>query len=60
MDRGAYIDNSEAMRTTLLEAIERYEKETIARKNYPGQELQRTKHWKTQPLAKRYLATLRC
>lgn len=59
MDKGLYIDNSEAMRTTLLEAIERYEKETIARKNYPAQELQRTKHWKTQPLAKRYLATLR-
>lgn len=59
MDKGVYIDNSEAQRTTLLEAIERYEKETIARKGYPEQELQRTKHWKTQPLAKRYLATLR-
>ena len=59
MDRGIFIDNSEAQRTTLLEAIERYEKETIARKGYPGQELQRTKHWKTQPLAKRFLATLR-
>ena len=32
MDRGVYIDRSEAERTTLLEAIERYEKETIARK----------------------------
>ena len=59
MDRGIFIDNSEAQRTTLLEAIERYEKETIARKGYPGQELQRTKHWKSQPLAKRFLATLR-
>lgn len=59
MDRGVYIDRSEAERTTLLEAIERYEKETIARKGYPGQELQRTKHWKGQPLAKRFLATLR-
>ena len=59
MDKGVYIDNSEAQRTTLLEAIERYEKETIARKGYPEQELQRTKHWKTQPLAKRFLATLR-
>lgn len=59
MDRGIFIDNSEAQRTTLLEAIERYEKETIARKGYPEQELQRTKHWKTQPLAKRFLATLR-
>lgn len=59
MDRGVYIDRSEAELTTLLEAIERYEKETIARKGYPGQELQRTKHWKAQPLAKRYLATLR-
>lgn len=59
MDRGVYIDRSEAERTTLLEALERYEKETIARKGYPGQELQRTKHWKAQPLAKRFLATLR-
>ena len=37
MDRGIFIDNSEAQRTTLLEAIERYEKETIARKGYPKQ-----------------------
>ena len=59
MDKGVYIDNSEAQRTTLFEAIERYEKETIARKVYPEQELQRTRHRKTQPLAKRFLATLR-
>lgn len=59
MDKGVYIDNSEAQRTTLLEAIERYEKETIARKGHPGQELQRTRHWKSQALAKRYLADLR-
>jgi integrase len=59
MDRGVYIDRGEAERTTLLEAIERYEKETIARKGYPGQELQRTRHWKNQPLARRFLATLR-
>ena len=59
MDRGVYIDRSEAERTTLLEALTRYEKEVIARKGYPGQELQRTKHWKAQPLAKRFLATLR-
>ena len=57
--RGIFIDNSEALRTTLLKAIKRYEKETIARKGYPEQELQRTKYWKTQPLAKRFLATLR-
>ena len=59
MERGIYIDRSEAERTTVLEALERYERETIARKGYPGQELQRTKHWKNQPLSKRFLATLR-
>jgi len=59
MDRGAYYDRTEAEKTTLLEALERYEREIIARKLYPGQELQRVRHWRRQPLAKRYLATLR-
>ena len=50
MDKGVYIDNSEAQSPTLFKAIKHCEKETIARKGYPSQELQRSKHRKTQPL----------
>lgn len=59
MDRGIFYDRSEAERTTLLEALDRYEREIISKKQYPGQELQRVKHWRGQPLAKRFLTQLR-
>lgn len=59
MDRGVFYDRTEAENTTLIEALERYEREIIAKKNYPSQERQRVKHWRGQALAKRFLATLR-
>ena len=59
MDRGVFYDRTEAEKTTLLEALNRYENEVVARKQYPGQELQRVKHWRGQPLAQRFLANLR-
>lgn len=59
IDRGVFYDRTESQNTTLLEALERYEKDVIAHKQYPGQEIQRVKHWKGQPLASRFLANLR-
>ena len=35
MDRGIFYDRTEAEKTTLVEALVRYEKEVIVRKNYP-------------------------
>lgn len=59
MDRGLFYDRTEAEKTTLLEALDRYEKEVISRKQYPGQELQRVRHWRNQPLSQRFLGNLR-
>lgn len=59
MDRGMFFDRTEAEQTTLLEAFDRYESEVIAHKNYPGQELQRVRRWRMEPLSKRFLANLR-
>ena len=59
MDRGIFFDRTEAETTTLLETLDRYEREIIARKLYPAQELQRVRHWRGQPLAKRFLSSLR-
>lgn len=59
MDKGLFYDRTEAEKTTLLEALDRYESEVISRKQYPGQELQRVRHWRNQPLSLRFIATLR-
>lgn len=59
MVRGVFIDRTEAERTTLAEALERYWREVAARKRHPNQERQRINHWLRQPLAQRFLATLR-
>lgn len=59
MDRGIFFDRTEAEKTTLSEALDRYESEVISRKQYPEQELQRVSHWRKQPLSQRYLGNLR-
>lgn len=59
MDRGEFYDMSEAQRTTLHEALDRYYREVSTQKKHPAQELQRIKRWQAQPLAKRFLSTLR-
>ncbi len=59
MDRGIYFDRTESESTTLLDALDRYEREVIEKKQYPQQELQRVKHWRKQPLSNKYLANLR-
>lgn len=47
LDRGIYYVRTEAEQTTRLEALDRYEREIISKKKYPGQELQRVKHWRS-------------
>lgn len=59
MDRGIFVSRVEAERTTLAEALERYNTEISSRKAHPAQEYQRVAHWLRQPLAHRYLANLR-
>lgn len=59
MDKGALVSNAEAERTTLKEALERYEREVTIYKKGQLQEKQRIKHWKNQPLAARSLARVR-
>lgn len=59
MGRGVFQDRSEAEATTLLEALERYEREVSIKKDGARQEKIRISQWKASPLAKRSLASLR-
>lgn len=59
MDRGVFVDRSEAEATTLHEALERYEREVTVKKDGAGQERVRIRSWKNDPLAKCSLASLR-
>ena len=59
MDRGVFLLRKEAGNTTLTEALDRYESEVSSlKKGYP-QKRKRIRQWKSHPLAKRFLATLR-
>jgi integrase len=57
--RGTYITTTNAERTTLKEALERYEKEITPSKRGASVELFRTKAWKMHKLAQKSLASLR-
>lgn len=59
MDHGIFVSRAEAERTTLAEALERYKAEVSSRKAHPAQDHQRIEHWKRQPIAHRFLATLK-
>ncbi|MCS6944012.1 MAG: site-specific integrase [Sutterellaceae bacterium] len=59
IDRGDFVDRTEAQRTTLREALERYAQEVTARKRSRARELNRIRWWQRQPLAARPLASLR-
>ncbi len=58
MDRGAFVSRKEAENTTLSDALDRYEKEVLPEKKGARQEKQRVGAWKTDPLAKRSLASI--
>ena len=56
---GAYVDRTEAERTTLHEALDRYLREVVPGKRYPEQERTRIARWQKHDLAWRTLASLR-
>ncbi|WP_042299622.1 site-specific integrase [Paraburkholderia kururiensis] len=56
---GVFVDRTEAERTTLGDALDRYEREIVPTKRYPGQEQTRIARWKKNELAWRPLASLR-
>jgi len=59
MERGAWIDRTEAEQTTLKEALERYAREITPRKKGAKQELNRINRLKNRPIANITLAHLR-
>lgn len=59
MDRGIHVSRREAESTTLLEALDRYEIEVTSTKKGAPRERYRIAHWRKQPLACRYLASIR-
>lgn len=59
MDAGIYIDRSEAERTTLREALERYRQEIVPSKRHPTQENGRIQRWLATELAYRGITSLR-
>jgi integrase len=59
MARGVFFSRTEAERTTVAEALDRYLIETGSKKRYPDKEEGFIRRWKAHPLAKRYLATIR-
>ncbi|CAM8824572.1 tyrosine-type recombinase/integrase [Burkholderia pseudomallei] len=59
MDSGAYVDRTEAERTTLREALERYRREIVPEKRHPYQENRRIQRWIDNHLSHRTLANLR-
>ena len=59
MDRGCFVDSREAERTTLAEALDRYESEVTPRKKGAKQERLRIALWRRDPLAQYALANIR-
>lgn len=59
MDRGSFVSRVESEKTTLAEALKRYEREISVNKAHPQQDYQRIRHWLRQDLAHYFLANLR-
>lgn len=59
MIRGVFIKRTDAERTTLAEALDRYEREITPGKRGSEQERERIKAWKADKLASKTLAALR-
>jgi len=59
MDRGIFVDRTEAEATSLEDALDRYEREITPRKKGAKQEHNRIALWKRQELAFRSLASIR-
>jgi integrase len=59
LDQGAFVDQREAERTTLAEALDRYLTERTPTKKGAAQEAYRIHQWQRDPLARRSLASIR-
>ena len=59
MDRSIFVSRVESEKTTLAEALGRYEREISIGKAHPEQDYQRIRHWLCQDLAHYFLANLR-
>lgn len=59
MDKGTFLDRTEAEKTPLKEALERYEREVTPSKKGARQEKLRLAAWGRDPLASRSLASIR-
>lgn len=59
MERGIFASSREAETTTLGEALGRYAREITPGKRGAGREVNRVKAWQKQPLAARFLASVR-
>lgn len=59
MDKGVFLDRTEAEQTTLTAALERYEREVTPQKKGAKQEKLRIAAWKRDPLAPRSLASIK-
>lgn len=59
MDTGYYVDHSEAEKTTLRTAFERYRREIASKKKHPKQENGRIDRWLKHDLCYRTLANLK-
>lgn len=59
LERGVWRDTAEAERTTLAEALERYEREVTPRKKGAAQEVYKVRALRRLPLAKMTLARIR-
>ncbi|MCB5206700.1 site-specific integrase [Methylovorus mays] len=59
MDRGVFVDRSEAESTTLADALNRYLREVTPSKKSATREASRIKKWLQDPLAKRMLSTIK-
>ena len=57
--RGVFLSRKEAESTTLSESLDRYEREISSSKKGHRREKTRISVWKTHPLAKRFLASIR-
>ncbi len=57
--RGVFVSRKEAESTTLSDALDRYEREISSEKKGHKREKTRITIWKTHPLSKRFLASIR-
>lgn len=59
IDRGVFIDRTEAESTSLADALNRYSKEVTPGKKGAVRETQRIRRWQADPLAKKMLASIK-